>query len=126
MILELALLTFHNQHQPLAQNKFKNCIGDCQAIINPMVNLRMDKNSVFGGLNSIGELMIGGRRNIPINKGFDLTFGAYYQNNSKYENKGLTSPVFMGDFVPVAGIDIYRKNYGLVITPVVSSLYWRF
>jgi hypothetical protein len=126
MILELSLLTLHNLNEPYAQQQFKNCIGDCQAIVNPMVNLRMDKTSVFGGLNSIGEMMLGARRNIPIRKGFDITYGAYYQNNSKYEDKGLESPIFMGDFVPVVGLDMYRDNYGIVITPAVSTLYVRF
>lgn len=126
MVLELSLLTIHNFNSPSAQRQYENCIGDCQAIRNPIISLREKNTSVFTGANSIGELMVGVRKNLQLEPGLDLTYGAYYQDNGKYKDRGLSSPTFMGDFVPVGGVDIYTKDYGLVITPVTTTFYLRF
>lgn len=122
----LLVLTMHHTYDRQVQKEFKNCLGDCQAIINPVLELKKDNVGVFGGLNSIGEMMLGVRGTKPITKNLSFTYGTYYQNYSKYSDKGIAMPFRAGDFVPLVGLDYKINNFGVIVTPVLSSLYLSF
>lgn len=126
MELSLGAITYH--YIDIKQDKhYEKCIDNtCQTIVNPLLQVGLENNYIFGGLNSIGKPMLGARKNWLVLPSRYITTGAYYQDKSEYTKRKLNNPMFMGDIVPVIGFDINFYNLGLLITPSVSCLYWIF
>src|SRR5690606_28479737 len=108
------------------QKAYENCIGDCQTITNPILDVKYKHFSVFGGLNSIGSNMIGIRHETVLHKNVNLTYGTYYQDNRKYLERDVIVQPAIGNMIPLVGVDLHKENYGLIITPITSSFYIKF
>lgn len=126
MDVSIGAVTYHHFNNRPAQEHFEKCVGNCQTILNPLVNLGFARHNVFAGTNSIARPMTGYRYNLPINTIASFTVGSYYQNLGQFNDKGITIPYTMGDFVPLAGIDMNYKMAGALISVPLSVFYIKF
>lgn len=114
-------LTYHPFLDNQTAGRFANKVGDDGRLIaNAMIGTRYttidelgfcEKYSLFGGNNSIGEPMVGGAWTVCHDTGpmsFGLTAGAYYQDKSKFDKRGIVLGV-AGDIMPVFGVQVDFK-----------------
>lgn len=125
MEISLGALTYHHFNTKHTHH-FEKCIGNCQAIANPLVNVGFNKHNVFIGANSIARPMAGYRYNITLNSFSNLTVGGYYQNNGAYNDKKIHLVYAKGDVIPLVGTEFKYKSLGLLLTYPISVLYWKF
>jgi hypothetical protein len=72
MEISVGALTYHTINTGF---HFERCIGNCQLIANPLIDLGVKNHHAFLGANSIGRFMAGYRYNFPVNKFVSLTAG---------------------------------------------------
>ena len=125
MDISVGALTYHHFNIK-STHHYEKCIGNCQLIANPLVDLGFAKHHVFAGANSIARPMAGYRYNITLNSFSNLTIGTYYQDNAAFNKKGISVPFAAGDFMPLAGVELNYKNVGLLVSFPISVMYWKF
>jgi hypothetical protein len=125
MEIAIGALTYHH-FSIKPQRHFEKCIGDCQAIVNPLIDLGIGKHHLFTGANSIGRFMSGYRHNITLNDFTSLTVGGYYQNNGEFKDKGIDFAYNLGDVIPLVGLDFNYKSIGVLVSYPLSVMYWKF
>lgn len=125
MDLSVGAITYHHQNIK-ATSHYERCVGNCQTILNPLLDVGVNNHHALIGANSIARFMAGYRYNFKINNFTNITTGGYYQDNNEYKKLGIDSNFIIGDIVPLAGVDLVYKKFGLIVTYPVTVMYYRF
>ncbi len=89
--------------------------------LSPMIGLESKDSVTFFGVNSIHEPMLGHYRRLDYN----FILGLYIQDTYKFKLRNIN--YFLDSWIiPIVGLEYNFKHVGLVISPAVLSLYWRY